>query len=359
MNTFGTALKVSIFGQSHSDAIGVTIEGIPPGFEIDTQKILDFCQRRAPGNSSVSTKRKEADIPRFISGIVDGKTCGAPICAIIENGDFRSRDYDKLKTVPRPSHADYPAFVKFEGYNDIRGGGQFSGRLTAPLCIAGGIALQVLSSMGIKIGAHIYEIDGIKDASYHPVDVTEKDFKLQDGFPTLTKESGEKMEKAILSARNNGDSVGGIIECAVVGMDAGYGSPMFEGVENVISQAVFAIPAVKGIEFGAGFDTARKKGSENNDSYVIKDEKVTTLTNNCGGISGGITNGMPIIFRAAFKPTPSVAKTQNSVNLETLENCEVLIEGRHDPCVVPRAVPVVEAAAAIAVCDIIFKNKYI
>ena len=359
MNTFGNSFKITIFGQSHSEAIGVVMEGLPAGFEIDTDALEAFTARRAPGGSATSTARKEADKPEFISGLVDGKTCGAPLCAIIKNGDFRSKDYSKLKTVPRPAHADYAAFVKYGGFNDIRGGGQFSGRLTAPLCIAGGIALQLLSDMGIHIGAHVCEIAGISDAMFHPTEVTEKDFRLWDEFPTLSPEAGQKMTDAILEAKRNGDSVGGIIECAVTGIDAGYGSPMFDGVENVISRAVFAIPAVKGIEFGAGFEVSRKKGTENNDAFVVKDGKIVTLTNNSGGILGGITNGMPIIFRAAFKPTPSVAAEQNSINLDTKENCKLIIEGRHDPCVVPRAVPAVEAAAAVAVLDMVLQNKNI
>ena len=357
MNTFGTAFKMTIFGQSHSDAIGVVMEGLPAGLKIDTEALDKFTSRRAPGNSPTATARKEADKAEFISGLVDGVTCGAPVCAVIKNGDFRSKDYSKLKSVPRPSHADYAAFVKYGGYNDIRGGGQFSGRLTAPMCIAGGIALQVLDTMGIKIGAHISEICGIKDTPFDSLNICENDFKLCDDFPVISKDAGEKMTNAILEAKKQGDSVGGIIECAVIGMKAGYGSPMFDGVENVISRAVFAIPAVKGIEFGLGFESSRINGSRNNDAFCMKDGKVATLTNNCGGILGGITNGMPVIFRAAFKPTPSIAKEQDSINLENGEDTRLVIEGRHDPCIVPRAVPVVEAAAAIAVLDMILQNN--
>lgn len=356
MNTFGKKLKIGIFGQSHSDSIGVTIDGLPAGFKIDEQALAAFTARRAPGQNSVSTARKEADKPQIISGLVDGVTCGAVLCAVIKNGDFRSKDYDKIKKVPRPAHADYPAYVKFDGFNDIRGGGQFSGRLTAPLCIAGGIALQILESMGIYVGAHVCEIAGVKDEMYHPVDVSKKDFERLGEFPTLSREAAEKMTATILEAKRHGDSVGGIIECAVIGMDAGYGSPMFEGVENLISQAVFAIPAVKGIEFGVGFEASRMMGTQNNDSFVTDGTVVRTKTNNSGGILGGITNGMPIIFRAAFKPTPSVAAEQDSINLEDMENCKLIVEGRHDPCVVPRAVPAVEAAAAVAVLDMILND---
>ncbi len=357
MNTFGNKLKINIFGQSHSEAIGVTIDGLPSGFEIDMQALECFMARRAPGNDKISTTRKEADKPEFISGLVDSKTCGAPVCAIIRNGDFRSKDYEKIKQVPRPAHADYAAYVKFGGQNDIRGGGQFSGRLTAPLCIAGGIAMQILNSMGIKIAAHVCEIAGIKDERFDAVNVNEADFERIGDFPVLNSEAGEKMVQEILSAKKDGDSVGGIVECAIIGMKAGYGSPMFEGVENIISQAVFAIPAVKGIEFGAGFESSRMRGSQNNDPFETDGKTVRTKTNNCGGILGGITNSMPIIFRAAFKPTPSISKEQQSVNLKDMKNCSLIIEGRHDPCVVVRAVPAVEAAAAIAVLDMILDNK--
>lgn len=356
MNTYGKKLQISIFGQSHSPAIGVTIDGLPAGFEIDFDALDAFCARRAPGQNALSTARRESDKPEFVSGLVDGKTCGAPLCAIIRNGDFRSRDYDKLREVPRPAHADYAASVKFGGHNDIRGGGQFSGRLTAPLCIAGGIALQILAAKGIAIGAHICETAGISDERYNPVTVCEKDFARRGEFPTLNREAGEKMAQAILDAKRDGDSVGGIIECAVVGVKAGYGSPMFDGIENAISQAIFAIPAVKGIEFGAGFEVSRLRGTQNNDCFETDGENVRTKTNNSGGILGGITNGMPIIFRAAFKPTPSVATEQDSVNLADMENCKLVIDGRHDPCVVPRAVPAVEAAAAIAILDIILQD---
>ena len=354
MNTYGRNLKLSIFGQSHSEAIGMTIDGLPAGFRIDMEALARFCARRAPGQNSLSTTRKEADTPEFISGLWDGVTCGAPLCAVIRNGDVRSKDYDKLKRIPRPAHADYAAYVKFGGCNDIRGGGQFSGRLTAPLCVAGGVALQILASRGIYIGAHVCEIAGIKDDYFDPVSVTKDDFLKPDStFPSLNSEKGQRMAEAILEAKHSGDSVGGIIECAVVGMEAGYGSPMFDGVENVISQIVFGIPAVKGIEFGLGFEASRVKGSVNNDAFAMKDGKISTKTNNSGGILGGITNGMPIIFRAAFKPTPSIAHEQDSVDLYDKTDTKLIVEGRHDPCVVVRAVPAVEAAAAIAVLDMI------
>lgn len=350
-NTFGDKLKVSIFGQSHSEAIGVTIDGLPAGYEIDLNKLKEFLARRAPGKDKLSTARKEADEPEFVSGIVNGKTCGAPVCAIIKNTNAHSYDYDNLRDVPRPAHADYTAYVKFSGYNDIAGGGQFSGRLTAPLCVAGGIVKQILEKKGIKIFSHIYAAAGIFDEPYLLTgpftDVSKKE------VPVIDDKKADEILKAVEAAKLSGDSVGGIIECAVTGVKAGYGSPMFDGVENIISRAVFAVPAVKGIEFGNGFGAAGLLGSENNDAFTYENGEVKTLTNNHGGILGGITSGMPIVFRAAVKPTPSISKEQRSVSLKRKEDVFLVVKGRHDPCIVKRAVPVIEAAAALAIYDII------
>lgn len=349
--SFGEKFKITIFGQSHSDAIGVVIDGIPAGITLDMQKLDAFMSRRAPGRNAYSTKRNEADRPEILSGIVDGITCGAPICAVIRNTDQHSKDYTKLKTLPRPSHSDYAAFMKYNGFNDIRGGGNFSGRMTAPMCFAGAVAMQILEEKGIKIAAHIEKIAGVCDASFDPVKpdlcAVEKD------FPLIDRGVKDEMLDAIESARADGDSVGGVIECAVTGMPVGIGDPMFGGVENVLSQAVFAIPAIKGIEFGNGFDSADLTGSRNNDEFVVTDGKITTKTNNHGGILGGLTSGMPVIFRVAVKPTPSIAKPQMTVNLSTISPEELVIEGRHDPCIVPRAVPCVEAATAIAILNLI------
>ena len=353
--SFGEKIKISVFGQSHSEAIGIVIDGIPAGIKLDMDKISRFMARRAPGNNAYSTKRKEADIPTIISGVVDGITCGAPICAVIKNSDQHSKDYSKLKTLPRPSHSDFAAYVKHNGFNDLRGGGNFSGRMTAPLCFAGAIAMQILEEKGIHIGAHIEKIAGVSDSRFDPVSVNAdllKDVSSKE-FPLIDDNVKEKILSKIEEARLDGDSVGGVIECAVTGLPAGLGEPMFDGVENVISRAVFSIPAIKGIEFGNGFGCADLRGSENNDNFTVTDGKVTAETNNHGGILGGITSSMPVIFRVAVKPTPSISKPQMTVNLETMTQEELVIEGRHDPCIVPRAVPCVEAVTALALINII------
>ena len=354
MSFYGDKIRISIFGESHGEAIGTVIEGLPAGFKIDMEKLGAFLKRRAPGGK-YTTKRKEADEPKFISGLMDGVTTGAPLTALIYNTNTRSGDYAKLKEIPRPSHADYPAYVKFGGFNDIRGGGHFSARITAPLCIAGGILLQMLEEKGIHIGSHIYEIAGVPDEAFDPMlcDLEKLHAAAKKEFAVLDDDAGEKMKEKIASAALAGDSVGGIIECAIMGLPAGLGDTLFSGLEGMIAQAVFAIPAVKGLEFGAGFSAAKKMGSENNDPYAYVDGEVKTLSNNAGGILGGISTGMPIIFRAAFKPTPSIAKEQDSVNLATKENVKLAITGRHDPCVAVRAAAIVEAAAAAAIAGLV------
>ncbi len=351
-STYGEMLKLSIFGQSHGPAIGMTMDGIPAGLPVNTEALQTFLNRRAPGLKAYTTPRKEADTPEFLSGIVDGFTCGAPIAAMIRNTNTRSGDYAELKDCPRPGHADYPAQVKYKGYQDVGGGGHFSGRLTAPLCIAGGLCKQWLERKGIRISAHIFAIAGVADEplqldQIHPdLDAINKD------FPVLNLDAGEKMQEAIAEAHNKGDSVGGIIECFITGLPAGLGGPMFGGVEGKLAQIIYGIPAVKGLEFGSGFAGSDLSGSINNDAYTVKDGKVQTVTNHAGGILGGITTGMPVIFRTAIKPTPSIAKMQQSVNLAELKEQSLTVQGRHDPCIVPRAVPVIEAAAAIAIFDI-------
>lgn len=350
-STYGEALKLSIFGQSHGAAIGMTLDGIPAGLPVDFEELQAFLNRRAPGQNDWSTPRKEADRPEFLSGIVDGRTCGAPIAAAIFNKNTRSGDYANLKDCPRPGHADFTAQVKYDGYQDVAGGGHFSGRLTAPLCIAGGLCKQWLEERGIRIGAHIQSIAAIEDDSFDPMDPQFD--AVGEIFPTMSIVAAENMQSAITEARKDGDSVGGVIECAVTGLPVGLGDPMFGGMEGRIAQIVYGIPAVKGVEFGAGFGVASMRGSENNDDYTIRDGQVITLTNNCGGILGGITNSMPLIFRAAFKPTPSISKPQRSISISELATRELIVKGRHDPCIVPRAVPVVEAAAAIAIFDAI------
>lgn len=346
------AIELSIFGQSHSPAIGVTVAGLPAGFAIDMDELTAFLRRRAPGRNAWSTPRKEADAPEFLSGLVGNVTCGAPLCAVIRNTNTRSQDYNNLIDIPRPGHADFTAQEKFRGFQDVAGGGHFSGRLTAPLCIAGGICKQYLKQQGIDVFARIDAIAGIEDTSAFTKPVDQKD------FPVTDDEMAEQMKSAIAQARSEEDSVGGIIRCVVTGVPAGLGEPMFGGLENRISQLVFAIPAVKGLEFGLGFEAAKLRGSENNDAYRAENGKIVTETNHCGGILGGISNGMPIVFRAAVKPTPSIGKAQRSVSLSAMQNAELHIQGRHDPCIVPRAVPCMEAAAAIAIFDAMLESGY-
>lgn len=435
---YGENIHLSIFGQSHSEAIGMSLDGIPAGQSVDLESLNAFLARRAPGNSDLSTPRKEADTPEFLSGFTypassssinsdpgtetaagnpthscvpsdnDSRktavTCGAPIAAIIRNTNTRSKDYSELKITPRPGHADYTAEIKYHGAQDYAGGGHFSGRLTAPLCIAGGICMQFLEKENIHIFTRIYSISDIRDGGSFEAYLadryaalsgtigtssektetssytTVKNELLSRSLPVINEAAGEKMRELILEKKKEGDSVGGIIECVVTGLPAGLGDPMFDGMENRISQAVFAIPAVKGIEFGAGFASAYMTGSENNDGFRIaglmtgsenndsfriagsmnesgNNKKIITETNNCGGILGGITNGMPLVFRAAFKPTPSIAKEQRSVNLPEMKDTALTVHGRHDPCIVPRALPCVEAAAALAIYDAYLGRK--
>ena len=347
---YGESIKLSIFGQSHSAGIGMTLDGVPAGHEIDMDELRAFLARRAPGGA-LSTARKEADLPEFLGGVKDGVTCGAPITAVIRNGDTRSGDYAQHANIPRPGHADYTARVKYGGANDVAGGGHFSGRLTAPLCAAGGICLQLLREEGIDIFARIYSVGCVDDAGDIGPSVKGKQ------FPVMDDGAGERMRKLILERKARGDSVGGVIECAITGAPVGLGDPMFGGMENRIASVVFGIPAVKGIEFGAGFECARMSGSECNDPFIITDGRIATQTNNCGGILGGISDGMDMVFRAAFKPTPSIAAQQRSVDMETMTETVLCVQGRHDPCIVPRAVPVVEAAAALAVYDAYLSRK--
>lgn len=354
-SSFGSALKITVFGQSHAPAIGVCMEGFPAGFSPDFEALSAFLARRAPGQGAHTTARREPDRPEFLAGLVNGHTCGAPLTAIIRNTDTRSGDYAAFTDVPRPSHADYPAQVKWGGAQDAAGGGHFSGRLTAPVCIAGGLCLQYLKQRGIEIGAHIERIGAASDRRFSPV---QPELPVPSGkLAVLDAACAERMLSEIAAARAEGDSVGGCIECAVTGLPAGLGSPMFGGMENRLSQILFGIPAVKGVEFGSGFACAGLRGSENNDPYCMENGEVRTRTNNAGGILGGLTTGMPLIFRVAVKPTPSIARPQESVRLSERQDTVLEIRGRHDPCIVPRAVPCVEAAAAIAILDALLEEK--
>lgn len=347
----GKHIQVSVFGQSHSKAIGAVIDGLPAGFAIDTDKLNTFTSRRAPGNAKYATTRKEPDEAVVLSGLLEGVTCGAPLGMMIENTNTRSGDYENLRETPRPSHADYAATVKYNGFQDVAGGGHFSGRLTAPLCFAGGICLQILAEMGIAVRAHIYAVAGVEDTPFDPVAVQTLAVG-EKSFPVLCDEAGVRMQAEIERARLAGDSVGGIVECAVTGVPAGVGDPMFDGVENQLAKNLFGVPAVKGIEFGSGFAGAALRGSQNNDPFLTDGSgHITTKTNNHGGVLGGITSGMPIVFRVAIKPTASIGLPQDSVHLPSDTPAQLVIKGRHDPCIVPRAVPVIEAVAAITILD--------
>lgn len=359
-STIGNVLKLSIFGESHSPAIGCSLDGIPAGIPIDMDALQAFLERRAPGRSKTATERNEADKPEILSGIHEGVTDGAPFAAIIRNANTRSKDYEGLRSVPRPGHADYPARIKFGNWHDVAGGGHFSGRLTAPLCIAGGIALQALDKLDITVVAHIASLgpDGIADEGLDELALDESQLaRLRvRSFPTISSDAEARMTQAILDARASKDSIGGIIECAAYGVPAGIGDPMFDGLENRIARLAFGIPAVKGVDFGAGFAAAYLKGSENNDPYRIIDGAISTESNNAGGILGGISTGMPLIWQMAVKPTPSIAAPQKSVDMDAMQDTELVVHGRHDPCIVPRAVPVAEAVCALALLDALLED---
>lgn len=344
----GDTLRLTLFGRSHGPSVGMTLSGLPAGEPVSLPALQDFLDRRAPGRSPLATARREADIPRFLSGIKDGVTTGEDITAIIENTDVKSNDYQSLTTVPRPGHADYTSYVK---YGRIApGGGPFSGRLTAPLCVAGGLCLQMLRRRGITVLSRILSIGEVDDQGDLTAPTCEK------AFPVVDDAQGEAMARAILQAKAQGDSLGGVIQCRVLGLPAGLGGPLFDGLESRLSAALFAIPAVKGVDFGSGFDAARLRGSENNDPFALENGQVITATNHCGGILGGISTGMPLEIRVAVKPTPSIALPQRSVDLKAMTPTTLQITGRHDPCIVPRAVPCVEAAAAFVLCDALLSN---
>lgn len=357
-SSYGKNIRITLFGQSHGPAIGVVIEGLPPGFAVDMPALQRFMARRAPGGA-LATARKEPDEPEFVSGLYQGKTCGAPLVALICNQDARSADYEDFKNTPRPGHADFTAGVKYNNFSDFRGGGHFSGRLTAPLCLAGAFCLQLLEKEGIAIGSHIAAIGQVPDAPFDAVNVNKNNFTAIENaqFPVNDEQQGLKMRALIEQARSCGNSVGGVIECAAVGLPAGLGDPMTCGMENRIAAIAFSIPGIKGIEFGSGFAGCALWGSQNNDAFCFQDGAVRTRSNHHGGILGGITSGMPLVFRVAVKPTPSIACPQDSVDLKTGQPVQLSVGGRHDPCIVPRALPCVEAAAAIAVYDALLEQK--
>ena len=347
-NSFGQSVCLTIFGESHGAAVGCVIDGLAPGIKVDEDFIARQLTRRRP-SSALDTPRQEKDEFKIISGVFSGRTTGTPLTIVIPNENTISRDYNYGPA--RPAHADFSAYCKYHGFEDYRGGGHFSGRLTAPMCIAGGICMQLLEHEGVRIRARILSIGTVTDSAPFDAPVAGKP------FPAVSDGAATTMQEEIAQAKADGDSVGGVIECVIDGLPAGIGEPMFGGLENLIARTVFAIPAVKGVDFGAGFAAARLRGSENNDPFRVQNGHIVTETNNCGGILGGISTGMPVVFRAAFKPTPSISRTQASVSLSRMENETLVIHGRHDPCIVPRAVPCVEAAAAIAVLDAVMERK--
>lgn len=353
-SVIGDKIKLSIFGESHGEAIGCVIDGLPAGIKIDMNAVYKDMQRRAPGKDKTATPRLEKDIPHILSGMLDNVTTGAPLAMVIENTNTKSGDYSNLMTVPRPGHSDYPAYVKYGGNNDIRGGGHFSGRLTAPLVFAGSVAKQILSQMGVTIGAHIKQIGSVCDAvsDLNKTDKSLLDTLSSSTFSLIDETKEQAMRDEIEKARLSLDSVGGIIECFAVGLPVGLGGNMFDTVEGKLASILFGVPAVKGVEFGIGFGFANKRASEVNDQYEIKNGRVATLSNNNGGVLGGMTDGAPLSVSVAIKPTPSIAKKQKSVNLLTMENEELEIHGRHDPCIVVRAVPVIECAVALGLLDL-------
>ncbi|MBC5626340.1 chorismate synthase [Clostridium sp. NSJ-49] len=352
---WGSKIKISIFGESHGNAIGINIDGLPSGLELNLEDIAYEMRRRAPGKSPLSTARSEEDIPEILSGYFNGKTTGTPLCAIIRNTNTRSKDYSLLKDVMRPGHADYSGNIRYNGFNDYRGGGHFSGRITAPLVFAGAICKQILKEKGIVVAAHVKSIKDIKDKSFLDSDIDLNSVEALKTFelPLIDKSIEENMRKEILEAKEDMDSVGGTIECGVFGINPGVGDPFFDSVESTLAHLLFSVPAVKGVEFGRGFELTNMRGSQANDEIYYEDGKVKTRTNNNGGILGGITNGMPIIFTTAIKPTSSIGKEQKTVNINTKENTILKVEGRHDPCIVQRAIPVIEAVTAIGILELL------
>ena len=350
----GHALGVQIFGESHGAALGATVDGLPAGLRLDIRALEAFLQRRAARGGELATGRTEADIPRILSGVVDGVTTGHPITAIFENADTHSSDYSFLPDRPRPGHADYPAIVKSAGHDDLRGSGHHSGRLTLAYAFAGGLALQYLAARGVRVAAHVLSIADVQDVRLNPLapDMEALDACRGQAVPTLSTAAGEAMRARILSAKAALDSVGGVVEVAAAGLPAGLGSPFFDGVEALAAEHFFSIPAVKGVEFGAGFAAAAMRGSAYNDPYTVADGRVSTTKNDAGGLLGGLTNGMPVVARVAFRPTPSIGLPQRTVSLAAMTDAELTVTGRHDPCIVVRALPVVEGALALALADL-------
>lgn len=358
-STWGNNLQLTIFGESHGEAIGMVVDGLPIGMAVDEALLAQEMARRAPGNDPTATARREADRVRIVSGLYEGHTTGAPLCGIIENTNTRSGDYGQMQRLMRPGHADYAGFVKYKGMNDPCGGGHFSGRLTAPLVFAGALCRQALEPRGIEVGAHIAAIGGVEDACLDPVGLAAQTLRglRESRFPLLLQGREAQMRALVEQAKAAGDSVGGQIECAAVGVPAGLGAPFFDSLESVLSHLLFSIPAVKGVSFGDGFALGPMRGSEANDAMRMTAGRVVCETNHNGGVTGGITNGMPVICRVAVKPTPSIAAAQRTVDVIHRENADLAVRGRHDPCIVPRAVPVVESAMLIALMDLMLEEE--
>ena len=353
-SSIGESIRLTIFGESHGEAIGCVLDGLPAGEEVDREAILRQMARRAPGRDKTSTPRREDDTPEILSGLLNGRTTGAPLAMLIRNRNTRSADYDELIRLPRPGHADYTGFVRYDGYNDPRGGGHFSGRLTAPMVFAGAVCRGILRRRGVSIGGHILSIADVSDDRFDPVtvDAALLDSLAERPFSLLNSAAEAPMRARVEAARLALDSVGGVVEVAAAGLPVGVGSPMFGGVENRLAALLFGIPAVKGVEFGEGFGFAALRGSEANDPFVYDpDGQVVATQNHNGGLLGGITNGMPLVVRAAIKPTASIAQSQKTVDLYAGREATLAVKGRHDPCIVPRALPVVEAAVAIGLLD--------
>lgn len=356
---WGNRLKISIFGESHGKGIGMVLDGLPPGHKVDWDQLSRYAARRAPGRTPWSTPRKEKDEPEILSGIYKDRTTGAPLTILIRNTDTRSADYDALQIKPRPGHADLTGAARYLGYQDPRGSGHFSGRLTAPLVFAGALCSQILAKKHIYTASHLLEVAGIRDESFNAVEPDEALYQAirQKDFPVLDDDAGRRMVLAVLQAAEQKDSVGGIVETMIWGLPAGMGDPMFAGLESKLSGLIFGIPAVKGVEFGSGFECVRMRGSKHNDVPYITEQGIRFKSNYSGGIQGGISNGMPIVFRAAIKPTSSIGREQETINLKSGQNDTLMVEGRHDPCIAPRALPVIEAAAALFCLDLLLETK--
>ncbi len=356
---FGRNIKIGVSGGSHEEYVSAVACGVPSGFKYDAEKLKAFMKRRQGGNLPFTTPRKEEDEPVFVSGLDENRvTNGEPLEVRIYNKNVRSGDYKGFTDTPRPSHADYTAPLRFGSDIDMRGGGHFSARLTAPLCVIGGIFKQMLEKKGVYIGTHLASVGHVSDEPFSLTEITAGDFNkvLSSDFPTLSEEKAEEMKKELEAVAKDADSLGGVVECAVVGLNAGYGDPLYYGVENVISSEMFGLGGVRGIEFGLGFAATKMRGSEHNDPFTVKDGKIVTKTNNSAGVQGGITNGMPIVFRVAFKPTASIGMKQDTVSLSEMTDTEIAIKGRHDPCIAIRALPCVEALTAIAISELVISK---